>query len=209
MPATSLLSLQPTFLQGFVVGQISILLLLALILKYLFFESAPPGSPTVLAPLPAPRFQQRDAAQSAALDAKPPPLPPADAADSVHVHSRVAGIESVEWFNLIIREVRSGGPMSDRRVPSWVGTQVSEEGLTMACRAPALQIVQSYRIALRDGLGGLAGDEVVRQRVEHWVNNHIGSSFIVSILFYFHIGRPALLRTFNSTAACFVRTAFL
>ena len=113
MPATSLLSLQPTFLQGFVVGQISILLLLALILKYLFFESAPPGSPTVLAPLPAPRFQQRDAAQSAALDAKPPPLPPADAADSVHVHSRVAGIESVEWFNLIIREVRSGGSMSD------------------------------------------------------------------------------------------------
>jgi len=132
MPATSLLSLQPTFLQGFVVGQISILLLLALILKYLFFESAPPGSPTVLAPLPAPRFQQRDAAQSAALDAKPTPLPPADAADSdsVHVHSRVAGIESVEWFNLIIREVRSGGSMSDRRVPSWVGTQESEEGLT-------------------------------------------------------------------------------
>lgn len=105
MPATSLLSLQPTFLQGFVVGQISILLLLALILKYLFFESAPPGSPTVLAPLPAPRFQQRDA-QSAALDAKPT-LPSADAEDSVH--SRVEGIESVEWFNLIIREVRSGG----------------------------------------------------------------------------------------------------
>lgn len=110
MPATSLLSLQPTFLQGFVVGQISILLLLALILKYLFFESAPPGSPTVLAPLPAPRFQQRDA-QSGALDAKQT-LPSADAEDSVRL--RVAGIESVEWFNLIIREVRLGGSRSDR-----------------------------------------------------------------------------------------------
>jgi len=206
MPATSLLSLQPTFLQGFVVGQISILLLLALILKYLFFESAPPGSPTVLAPLPAPRFQQRDAAQSAALDAKPP-LPPADAADSVHVHSRVAGIESVEWFNLIIREVRSGGSMSDR-VPSWHPRE-REEGLTMACRAPALQIVQSYRIALRDGLGGLAGDEVVRQRVEHWVNNHIGSSFIVSIYLFSHLGGALCFGIFNSTAPCFVRTAFL
>jgi len=123
MPATSLLSLQPTFLQGFVVGQISILLLLALILKYLFFESAPPGSPTVLAPLPAPRFQQRDV-QNAALDAKQT-LPPVDA-------PRVAGIESVEWFNLIIREVRSGGFPSDRQP---LPTQPKR--LTMACRAAA------------------------------------------------------------------------
>lgn len=99
MPATSLLSLQPTFLQGFVVGQISILLLLALILKYLFFESAPPGSPIVLAPLPAPRAQQRDA-QSAPLDAKQ------TSASVDEEDSRAAGIESVEWFNLIIREVR-------------------------------------------------------------------------------------------------------
>jgi maintenance of mitochondrial morphology protein 1 len=110
MPSTSLWSLQPTFLQGFVVGQISILLLLALILKYLFFESAPPGSPTVLAPLPAPRFQQRDA-QSATPDAEKT-LASVDATDPVD--SRVAGIESVEWFNLIIREVRSGGVPSGR-----------------------------------------------------------------------------------------------
>jgi maintenance of morphology protein 1 len=189
MPATSLLSLQPTFLQGFVVGQISILLLLALILKYLFFESAPPGSPTVLAPLLAPRFQQRDA-QSAALDAKPS-LPSPDAEDSVH--SQVEGIESVEWFNLIIREVRSGGSTSDL-VPS--PKRKADDGLP----APASQIVQSYRIALRDGLGGLAGDEVVRQRVEHWINNHIGSSFIVSIF------TMATLRTFIRLP---VRTASL
>jgi len=68
----------------------------------------------------------------------------------------------------------------------------------MACRAPALQIVQSYRIALRDGLGGLAGDEVVRQRVEHWVNNHIGSSFIVSILLYFCIKRARFASDFST-----------
>ena len=51
--------------------------------------------------------------------------------------------------------------------------------------------MQSYRIALRDGLGGLAGDELIRQRVEHWINDHIGSSFIVSIFI------SARLRTFN------------
>lgn len=56
----------------------------------------------MLAPLPAPRFQQRDA-QSAAIDAKQT-LPSADAEELNR--SRVAGIESVEWFNLIIREVR-------------------------------------------------------------------------------------------------------
>ena len=125
MLGTSLLSLQPTFLQGFVVGQISILLLLALILKYLFFESAPPGSPIVLAPLPVPRFQLRDA-QSATLDPKQIATS-VDAKDSVD--SRAAGIESVEWFNLIIREVRPGG------VPS--GPLPSSKTLTMACRLPA------------------------------------------------------------------------
>ena len=169
MPATSLLSLQPTFLQGFVVGQISILLLLALVLKYLFFESAPPGSPTVLAPLPAPRSQQRDA-PGAPSDAK---QTSASVDAKCSLDSRVAGIESVEWFNLIIREVRSGG------VP--FGCLPSSKRLTIACRLPAFQIVQSYRIALRDGLGGLAGDEVIRQRVEHWINLHIGSSFIVRV----------------------------
>ena len=103
MSTRSLLSLQPTFLQGFVVGQISILLLLALILKYLFFESAPPGSPTVLAPLPSPRSQQRDA-QSAPLGAEQTSAS-ADGKDAAE--PRGARIESVEWFNLIIREVRS------------------------------------------------------------------------------------------------------
>jgi hypothetical protein len=117
MPSTSLLSLQPTFLQGFALGQLSILLLLALILKYLFFESAPPGSPTVLAPLPAPRFQQQQQqrdAQNASVDPAQT-LPSVDTAKNPD--SRAAGIESVEWFNLIIREVRSGGGVLSGRLP--------------------------------------------------------------------------------------------
>ena len=132
MPATSLLSLQPTFLQGFVVGQISILLLLALILKYLFFESAPPGSPTVLAPLPSPRSQQRDA-QSAPLDAS-------ETSAKASVNPLAAGIESVEWFNLIIREVRPGGAPSGRMPPS--KRKEADERLPV-CGIPDRPVIQN------------------------------------------------------------------
>ena len=80
-----LLSFQPTFTQGLIVGQFSILLLLALVLKYLFLVSDPSSNHHL--PTTGTKTTQRAV-----------PLP-----------GRVAGEakedESTEWLNVIISEV--------------------------------------------------------------------------------------------------------
>ena len=90
------LRLQPTFTQGFILGQLSILFLLALVLKYLFLDSS--ATPAV-----PPSFALRSARERGSnagdglekLDESVASLP---------LPSR-EGTESAEWFNLIIHEV--------------------------------------------------------------------------------------------------------
>ena len=85
-----LLTLQPTFTQGLIIGQLSILFLLGFILKYLFFESSP-THPATPAPLPA-QSSAHSRGNSGEIKIKIPPQPESTS-------------ESTEWFNLLLREV--------------------------------------------------------------------------------------------------------
>jgi len=77
-----LFSLQPTFTQGLILGQLSILVLLALVLKYLFFVSDPSAIYHLPTTIPVPR-------SSAARD------PPSDESK----------IESTEWLNSLLAQI--------------------------------------------------------------------------------------------------------
>ena len=79
-------SLQPTFTQGFILGQFSILALLALVLKYLFLDTEP--------------------AQYVAERTTPvsQPARPSTRLDGDPTHSIEP--ESTEWLNALIHQVR-------------------------------------------------------------------------------------------------------
>ncbi|CCA77919.1 hypothetical protein PIIN_08742 [Serendipita indica DSM 11827] len=90
-------TLQPTFTQGFILGQLSILFLLALVLKYLFLDSsATPAVPPSFAPLSA---QERGAKAGHVFEEK---LDESVTSLPLPLHD---GTESAEWFNLILHEV--------------------------------------------------------------------------------------------------------
>ena len=76
-----LLSLQPTFTQGLVIGQLSILFLLALVLKYFFLVS----DPSTAQHLPTTTT-----------------IPPSSPKKDVPCEG---GSESTEWLNVILSEV--------------------------------------------------------------------------------------------------------
>jgi maintenance of mitochondrial morphology protein 1 len=79
-----LLSLQPTFTQGLIIGQLSILVLLALVLKYLFLVADPSTShhlPTTTATIPRLPLKQ----------------------EAPREHSS----ESTHWLNVVLGEVCS------------------------------------------------------------------------------------------------------
>jgi maintenance of mitochondrial morphology protein 1 len=79
-------SLQPTFAQGFVLGQFSILALLAVVLKYLFFDSEHSQKVPVYAERDPPVWQ---------------PTPPSalEGENYPHIES-----ESTEWLNTLLRQ---------------------------------------------------------------------------------------------------------
>lgn len=85
----SLFSLTPTFTQGLVLGQLSIFLLLALIVRYLFLDSAKNDPVHTPAPLPA-RISLREAEKEKAV---------------VENDFRMGDAESAEWFNLLLQMV--------------------------------------------------------------------------------------------------------
>lgn len=88
----TIFSLTPTFTQGLIIGQVSILLLLALILRYLFLEPAVSSRPPSLPALAAAARQRHETSRSTskedASEADDPP--PA---------------ETAEWFNVILQNV--------------------------------------------------------------------------------------------------------
>ncbi|KAL5495285.1 MMM1 [Sanghuangporus weigelae] len=90
MGSNYIFSLTPTFTQGLLLGQLSILALLALILKYLFLDSGPQELESPLSYSIASFTQEREN--------KPRQSFPAES-------GLEQGEESTAWFNLIIRQV--------------------------------------------------------------------------------------------------------
>lgn len=104
----TLFSLTPTFTQGLVLGQISILLLLAFILRYLFFDTHP------LPPDSASDAEEEDEAteddeQNARKPLPVPGRPPHATKDSflAEFTADLTKRESVEWFNFLLDGVCS------------------------------------------------------------------------------------------------------
>src|SRR6266851_248908 len=85
MGSSYIFSLQPTFTQGFILGQLSILAFFAVVLKYLFLDTEP-----------SPKVAERD----------PPtvsqPTRPSTRIDENHIHTET---ESTEWLNTLLHQV--------------------------------------------------------------------------------------------------------
>lgn len=118
----SLFSLTPTFTQGLVLGQLSIFLLLALIVRHLFLDSA--KGPPVHTPAPLPvRVPSREVEKAVEND------------------WRMGDAESAEWFNLLLqmvaqtyREELKGnmqGPAGDEaariRIENWANATLQSD----------------------------------------------------------------------------------
>ena len=145
MTSGYIFSLQPTFTQGFILGQLSILALLAAVIKYLFLDTEP-----------AQNVAERTSSvsqptrSSAGLDG-----------DSTHVES-----ESTEWLNALLHQVCR---------PSTFHFHISTWHLRN-------QVANVYRSKLRNDLQGVEGDEVLRRRVEDFVNHMRPSGVLVSAI---------------------------
>ncbi|KAI0724451.1 maintenance of mitochondrial morphology protein 1 [Cerioporus squamosus] len=123
MASAYVFTLQPTFTQGLILGQASILFLLFLVLKYLFFDTDP-GRPYRKASYP-PKVESGSREEDLT----------AARVDFSNLDTRRDGEESSEWLNVFLQ-----------------------------------QVLEAYRVKLRNGLTGPEGDEIARQRVEEFAN---------------------------------------
>jgi maintenance of morphology protein 1 len=85
MGSNYIFSLQPTFTQGLILGQLSILALFAFVIKYLFLDTEPLS-----------KVAQRDPLVSH-------PTRPSIRIENDHVHTES---ESAEWLNALLHQVR-------------------------------------------------------------------------------------------------------
>ena len=146
MGSSYIFSLQPTFTQGFILGQFSILALVAVILKYLFLDTEPPS-----------KVAERD----------PPVSQPTRPSTRIHENHIHTESESTEWLNALLHQVcRRYRPAS--------------ESLCMPTVHLLYQAADVYRSKLRDDFQGVQGDEVLRRRVEDYVNLMRPSGVLVS-----------------------------
>lgn len=95
-------SLQPTFTQGLILGQLSVLLLVALVLKYLFLDSTE-------SPFETSYYHPR-----AGSDVTRKGRPPRTRQPTVEEPKDTA--ESSEWFNFLLSQVRALKPQPGDRV---------------------------------------------------------------------------------------------
>ncbi|KAI0757106.1 maintenance of mitochondrial morphology protein 1 [Daedaleopsis nitida] len=125
MVSAYVFTLQPTFTQGLILGQCSILFLLFLVLKYLFFDTDPdrPYRKASYPPKVEPDSSDEDVI-AARLDFS-----------GLEASKSDANSESSEWLNVFLQ-----------------------------------QVLEAYRVKLRNGLNGAEGAEVARQRVEEFAN---------------------------------------
>ncbi|CDO72340.1 hypothetical protein BN946_scf184977.g37 [Trametes cinnabarina] len=133
MATAYIFTLQPTFTQGLILGQASILLLLFLVLKYLFFDADPdrPYRKASYQPKVEPGLVGEDSGATR-IELGNGGLSPD--------HGEV---ESSEWLNLFLQ-----------------------------------QVLDAYRVKLRNGLSGPEGDEVARRRVEEFANKMRPTGFL-------------------------------
>lgn len=103
----TLFSLTPTFTQGLVLGQLSILLLLAFILRYLFFDTTPPplseDDETSGTNKPPEGLRVRPSLFNVATSRPAVKASPATVEEAAAI---ACGKESVEWFNFLLANVR-------------------------------------------------------------------------------------------------------
>ncbi|KAI0670004.1 maintenance of mitochondrial morphology protein 1 [Trametes maxima] len=125
MATAYVFTLQPTFTQGLILGQASILLFLFLVLKYLFFDTDPDR--------PYRKASYQPKVESGDLEEEFKSRRVDFGKDGVSPHG--GEVESSEWLNVFLQ-----------------------------------QVLDAYRVKLRNGLAGLEGDEVARQRVEDFAN---------------------------------------
>ncbi|KAH9898505.1 maintenance of mitochondrial morphology protein 1 [Cubamyces lactineus] len=133
MATAYVFTLQPTFTQGLILGQASILLLLFLVLKYLFFDSDPDR------PYRKASYQPKVEVDDVREDIS-------DVRVNLGKLESELGdgeAESSEWLNLLLK-----------------------------------QVLDAYRVKLRNGLAGPEGDEVARQRVEDFANKMRPTGFL-------------------------------
>lgn len=105
-----LFSLQPTFTQGLVLGQLSILFLLSLILKYLFLDAARPlphlGAQKPLSlPVPVARTTGRAGTKGGEDGGG---YEDGNGFAGVGASSGTGAPESAEWMNAVLQQVRPG-----------------------------------------------------------------------------------------------------
>lgn len=96
MGSAYVFTLQPTFTQGLILGQVSILFLVVVVLKYLFFD------PVTAQPYKATSYQPRIVTDEEPNDsteyvAKTEPEA---------LSGRSEGVESADWLNVLLHHVR-------------------------------------------------------------------------------------------------------
>jgi len=146
-------TLTPTFTQGLILGQVSILLLVYFILKYLFFDSKSAQlleeSSEEDKPLFKPSFSAEKFIATAFLQTKVKKQDEEHDGDSV---------ESAEWLNVLLKQVSLHVP---RNGP---GSVHARPGLNPQ------KIVDEYRCKLRATEGGLDGEKVALRRIQDLAN---------------------------------------
>ena len=95
MGSAYIFTLQPTFTQGLVLGQFSILCLLVVILKYLFFD------PATAQPYKATSYQPRLVREEDDSDPQS-----GVKADVEATQGKAEGVESAGWLNILLHHVR-------------------------------------------------------------------------------------------------------
>ena len=114
--AMTIFSLTPTFTQGLIIGQLSILLLLAFILRYLFFDTKPvPPEPSPGLDIDGELFEGEEKKDKASafsdrLRATARPLNSQKDSFLQDYPTDATREESVEWFNFLIDGVCSPCP---------------------------------------------------------------------------------------------------
>jgi len=152
-------TLTPTFTQGLILGQVSILLLVYFILKYLFFDSKSAKlleeSSEEDAPLFRPSFSAEKFIATAFLQTKAKKQEEERDGDSV---------ESAEWLNVLLKQV-SGRVPRELIHEAWTESE---------------KIVDEYRCKLRATERGLDGEKVALRRVQDLVNRIRPQALLVS-----------------------------
>jgi len=146
------LSLHPTFTQGLILGQLSVLVLLALILKYLFLEST--------------EFPFETSSYHPRVDSDLSLRSRRVFSHETEGESHDKSSESAEWFTLLLQQVSSVASISSQS----------------ACSSKNSKTVETYRSKLRDDIPGVEGDEIARQRIEAYANLIRPPGFVVRVL---------------------------